>query len=298
MSFADLEARPTPVPAASRGAESKPPVTVLRPAGRWQPLGLQELWRGRELLWTLAARDVSVRYKQTVLGAAWALLQPLLLMAIFTLVLGRVAKLPAGGFPYPLFVLAGLLPWMLFATAVNSSSGSVVGAERLITKIYFPRLYVPLAACAPALADFAVGYAALLVIMVAFYGIIPGIGVLLALIPVAFVALAAIGVGSGLAALNVLYRDVKYTIPFLIQTWMFATPSIYMDLSQADPSSVTGWLLRLNPLTGLVAATRAFALGGAVDWASLALGATAALIMFAVGCFGFRQIEPRFSDVI
>jgi lipopolysaccharide transport system permease protein len=296
MSFADLEAHPPAV--APRTAEPKVHVTVLRPTGRWQPLGFQELWRGRELLWTLASRDVSVRYKQTVLGAAWALLQPLLLMAIFTLVLGRVAKLPTGGFPYPLFVLAGLLPWMLFATAVTSSSASVVGAERLITKIYFPRLYVPLAACAPALADFAVGYTAFLVIMVAFYGIVPGIGAILALIPVAFMALAAIGVGSGLAALNVLYRDVKYTIPFLIQTWMFATPSIYMDLSAAGPSSVAGWLLRLNPLTGLVAATRAFALGGTVDWTSLALSAAAATLMFAIGCFGFRQIEPRFSDVI
>jgi lipopolysaccharide transport system permease protein len=296
-------------------------VTVIEPQVGLGTLRLGELWQHRELLFFLIWRDVKVRYKQTLLGAAWAVIQPVMMMIVFTIFLGRMAHVSSGVWPYPLFVYAGLLPWTFFATAIASAANSVVGSEQLITKVYFPRLTIPFAAVGAALVDFAIAFGVLLVLM-AWYGVMPGIGLLTLPLVVALLALAALGVGSGLAALNVAYRDFRYVVPFLVQLWMFATPSIYLQppadaptqieqtapasnsaadataTTEAQWSSPTRWLLELNPLTGLVSFFRAAALGGELPWGSLAGSAVLVGIFFAVGCLYFRRTEGTFADII
>ncbi|HEV3344973.1 MAG TPA: ABC transporter permease, partial [Pirellulales bacterium] len=198
-------------------------LTVIRPDAGWQAIGWRELWRYRELLYFLAWRDVKVRYKQTALGAAWAILQPALMMAVFTIFFGRLAHVDSGGLPYPLFAFLGLLPWTFFVTAIASAGNSVVGSERLITKVYFPRLLIPFASVGAALVDLAVAFSMLAALML-WYGVPPAWGWLFAPGILALLTLAALGTGALLAALNVAYRDVRYVIPFLVQLWMFATP--------------------------------------------------------------------------
>jgi lipopolysaccharide transport system permease protein len=290
-------------PAQTAGADScdLPEITVDA-AGGWQLLNLADLWRARELIWLLAWRDVKVRYKQTVLGAAWAVLQPGLTMAVFALFLGRLAHVPSDGFPYPLFVYAGLLPWSFFATAVTCAGNSIVDSERLITKVYFPRLAIPFAAVGAALVDLTIASGLLLVLM-AVYGARPGWGLLLVPGLVALTALAALGAGSLVAALNVRYRDFRYVIPFLVQLWMFATPSVYMQTvgGAAGPETLPpglAALLWLNPLTPLIAAFRAAALGGEVPWPGLAVSAGLTVVLFLAGCAVFRRVEDSFADVI
>jgi lipopolysaccharide transport system permease protein len=210
-------------------AAEAPPVTVIEPPRGWQLLNFHELWQYRELLLFLTWRDVVVRYKQTILGAAWALLQPALMMVVFTVFLGQMAQVDSGDFPYPVFVYAGLLPWSFFATAISNAGNSVVGSAQMVSKIYFPRLLIPLGAVAAALVDFLIAFSLLIVLMF-IYGIRPGFGILLVPMVMALAFMAAVGVGSLLAALNVAYRDFRYTIPFLVQIWMFATPTIYMQV--------------------------------------------------------------------
>jgi lipopolysaccharide transport system permease protein len=224
----DLEA----LEAAERPAPAGRPITVIIPPRAWQLINLSELWEHRELIYLMAWRDIKVRYKQTVLGAAWAVLQPALMMVVFTVFFGRLAKVPSGDLPYPLFAYAGLLPWTFFATAIANAGNSVIGSERLITKIYFPRLAVPFAAVGAAVVDLAVAFG-LLIAMMLYYGIAPGPGLLLVPVLVGLMILAAVGVGTLLAALNVSYRDFRYVIPFLVQLWMFATPSVYMQVEGA-----------------------------------------------------------------
>ncbi len=273
-----------------------PVVTRIRPAQGWQLINFRELWQFRELVYFLTWRDVKVRYKQTLLGAAWAILQPLMMMVVFTIFFGRLAGVPAGDFPYPLFAYAGLLPWTFFATAIASAGNSVVSSERMITKIYFPRLAVPFAAVGAAVVDFIVALG-LLIGMMAYYRVAPGPGLLL--VPAIFgaILLAALGVGTLLAALNVAYRDFRYVIPFLVQLWMFATPTVYM---QPKPGS-NGWiqvLMAVNPMTSLIAAFRSAALGDPVPWGALGIAAVAVAIVFFVGCFYFRRVEDTFADII
>ena len=293
--------RVEPLPTLARMAPlPEPPArprTVIRPPTGWQLLNLRELWEFRDLLYFLVWRDVKVRYKQTLLGAAWAVLQPLLMMVVFTIFFGRLASVSSAGLPYPLFAYAGLLPWFFFAGAVGSAGNSVVGSERLITKVYFPRPAVPFGAVGAGVVDFGIALG-LLVLLMAWHGVAPGLTVLL--LPVVFAALllAALGVGTLLAALNVRYRDFRYVIPFLLQVWMFATPAVYMQL---PPSADDSWLalaLALNPLTGLIATFRACALGLPVPWGPFGLGASAAVVMFLVGCLYFRKVEDSFADVI
>lgn len=284
------------VPALQEGSVCEPSVTRICPASGWQALNLVELWRYHELLYILVWRDVKVRYKQTALGAAWAVLQPLMMMVVFTVFFGRVAKLPTGDLPYPLFSFAGLLPWTFFATAIASAGNSVVAAERLISKVYFPRLAVPFAAAGAAVVDFVIAFGMLLVLM-AWYGVTPGLSLLLVPLIFAVIVLAATGVGTLLAALNVAYRDFRYVIPFLVQLWMFATPTVYMqvDATHAGPLHT---LLACNPLTPLIAAFRAACLGGPIDWVAVAGATAAAVVVFLVGCFYFRRVEGDFADVI
>ena len=274
-------------------------VTFIRPARAWQPINFRELWRYRELIYILAWRDVKVRYKQTLLGAAWAVLQPGLMMVVFTIFFGRLAHVSSGGVDYSVFVYAGLLPWTFFATAITSAGNSVVGSERLITKVYFPRLAVPLASVGAAVADSFIACGLLLVLMLC-YGVVPGASLLLAPLFLAIILLAAVGVGTLLAALNVAYRDFRYVIPFLMQFWMFATPTVYMQTGD-DVSNVVRFFLEMNPMTGLVAAFRAAVLGeasGAIPWFSVALAMALSLLAFFVGCLYFRRVEDSFADVI
>jgi lipopolysaccharide transport system permease protein len=275
--------------------------TVIRPPAGWQLINVAELWQARDLLYFLAWRDVKVRYKQTLLGVAWAVLQPAMMMFIFYLVFVVVAQKYDGKTPYPLFAFSALLPWSFFATAISSAGNSVVGSERLITKIYFPRLAVPFAAVGAAIVDFCVAMPLLIALFVC-YGKSPGWSVLLAPVIFFLLVLSAAGVGTFLAALNVAYRDFRYIIPFLVQLWLYATPTIYFDLSgPINPDSRFGWvkqLLPLNPLTGLIASFRAVLLDQEIPVRDLCFSAAMALVLFFVGCFYFRRVEDSFADVI
>jgi lipopolysaccharide transport system permease protein len=277
-------------------------LTVIRPPRGGQLLNLRELWQFRDLLYFLTWRDVKIRYKQTLLGATWAILQPVMLMVIFLICFNRMAGVSSGDLPYPLFVYAGLLPWTFFATAINNSSNSVVGSERLITKIYFPRLAIPFASVAAAAVDSFMAFSLLLAMVLYYrlqgYPVAPGLGLLLAPVLFGGVVLVAAGVGTGIAALNVKYRDFRYVIPFMVQVWMFATPTIYMQ--PRDSGDVQGFyfLLELNPLVGLVAGFRASMLGGPLPWVQLAVSGACAIGLFLIGCLYFRKVEDGFADVI
>ncbi|MBY0522444.1 MAG: ABC transporter permease [Gemmataceae bacterium] len=279
-------------PVASGAAST----TVITASGGWQLINVRELWQFRELIYFLVWRDVKVRYKQTVLGAAWAILQPAMMMIVFTIFFSSLAHVPAGDLPYPVFVYAGLLPWTFFANAVSSAGNSVVGSERLISKVYFPRLAVPLAAVGAAVVDFIIAFGLLLVLMLA-YGILPGPELLL--VPVFFgvILLVAQGVGTLLAALNVAYRDFRYVLPFLIQLWMFATPTVYMQLPE-EPTGLAQAALACNPLLALIAAFRAAVLGGPIPWGACAIATVVALGMLFFGCLYFRKVEDSFADII
>jgi lipopolysaccharide transport system permease protein len=283
-------------PASPRGEAVR-----IRPSSGWRALNLAELWRYRELLWFLALRDVKLRYKQTALGAAWAVIQPLFTMIVFSVFFGRLGGIPSDGVPYPLFALCALLPWQLFAYALTQSSNSVVNEQRLITKVYFPRLIVPAASVLSGLVDFAVAFV-LLLGMMGYYAAAgdyrgsPGWALLAVPLFVLFAVAAALAVGLWLAALNVQYRDFRYTIPFLTQFWMFASPVAY-------PSSLVPerWrpLYGLNPMAGVIEGFR-WALLGKEDpsWGLLGVSAAAVAALLAGGLFYFRRMEKTFADVV
>jgi lipopolysaccharide transport system permease protein len=313
------------VDAGAAGANSSGVLTRIRPARGWQWINFGELWQFRELIYFLTWRDVKVRYKQTALGAAWAILQPLMMMLVFTIFFGRMAGVSSGDLPYPLFAYAGLLPWTFFATAIAAAGNSVVGSERLITKIFFPRLAVPFAAVGAAVVDFVIAFG-LLIAMMAYYHVRPGWGMLFTPLVFGSTLLAALGIGALLAALNVAYRDFRYVIPFLVQVWMFATPSIYMQVTDgstpfprrpaSDPSAPASAptdaigtrplpvspLLRsalaLNPMTGLIGAFRAAVLGKAIPWGQYVCSSVCSVLAFVIGCLYFRRVEDNFADII
>ena len=233
--------QPAAARARARGDTNLDYVTVIQPRSGWRLINIRELWKFRELLGFLIWRDVKVRYKQTLLGAAWAILQPFLMMLVFTILFARMAKVSSGGLPYPLFSFAGLLPWTFFSTAISQAGNSVVGSERMITKIYFPRLAIPFASVGAAVVDFAIAFGMLVVLMI-WYRVVPTAAILLAPLVIVLIALAALGVGTLLAALNVAYRDFRYVIPFLVQLWMLATPTVYMqpaEYAQPRPAAAT-----------------------------------------------------------
>jgi lipopolysaccharide transport system permease protein len=239
-------------------------------------------------------RDVKVRYKQTLLGAAWAVIQPLFAMAIFTLFFGRLAGVPSDGIPYPIFAYAGLLPWMFFSNAVTNSGNSLVGSSNLITKVYFPRMIIPAAAVGAGLIDFAIALLILVVLMI-YYGIAVSVNLLMFPVLVALTILLALGVGMLMSGLNVKYRDVRHALPFLIQLWMFATPIVY------PASLVPGkWRLAyaLNPLTGIIEGYRCSLFGRTFDWSSLATSAGITLAILIYSAYSFRRMEKSFADVV
>lgn len=271
------------------------PVQVIEPRRGLAGLDLRELWRFRELLFVFTWRNILVRYKQTALGVLWAILQPVFLMIVFTLVFGRLAKLPSEGIPYPIFSYSALLPWLFFANALTQSSQSVVGASNLLQKVYFPRLTIPIAAVLSSLVDFVVAFGVLIGLMV-YYSIVPGWEIVFLPLFTVLAFVAALGVGLWLSALNVRYRDVGYTVPFLTQLWFFATPVVYSARSVHEPLQT---LLGLNPMAGVVEGFRWALVGTAHPaWGTLALSAAVALIVLASGIAYFRTLERTFADVV
>ncbi len=268
--------------------------TVIEPPHGWKTLDLEELWCYRELLWVLIERDVKVRYKQTVLGSAWAIIQPVMMMIVFSIFFGHLAKMPADGLPYPIFVYAGLLPWTYFANAIAASAGSLVGSANLVSKVYFPRLVVPLSAAGGGLVDLAVAIVVLFGMMI-WYGVGCSRNLLMAPLLIAGTVFIALGVGLLLSALTVAYRDFRYVIPFLVQLWMFATPVVY-------PASLVPehwrWLLFLNPMAGFIEGFRSAFLARAFDWTALCISFAVAVAMFAAGVAYFEKVERRFADII
>jgi lipopolysaccharide transport system permease protein len=289
------EAAMTPGTAGDATEQAEPIETVIKARPGWQLLDLRELWRYRELLLLLAWRDVAVRYKQTILGVVWVVLQPLALMAAFSLFLARVGGIAEQVEHYPLFVLTGLIAWQFFSGAVTAAAGSVVGNQALVTKVYFPRLIIPLSAAGAGLVDFGVGLGLLSLAAVSF-GVVPGWGILLLPALVLLLALSALGVGILLAALTVSYRDFRYVVPFCIQFWMFATPVIYIPVELLGPT--TRELLPLNPAYGLILNFRNATLGAPLDWYALAISAAVGLVGFVVGCLYFRRVERSFAEII
>jgi lipopolysaccharide transport system permease protein len=278
------------------GQLAGPPVTVIERRPGWQVVDWEELWRYRELLFFLTWRDVKVRYKQTVLGAAWAVLQPLATMIVFSLFFGRVAASPTSNVPYWLFVLTGLVPWIFFSTAIASASQSVVGNQNLVTKIYFPRLIIPMGAVAAGLVDLAISMGMLLILMMV-YGVMPGWSLLLMPGMVLGLVVSALGVGTLLSALTVAYRDFRHVVPFLVQLWMFATPCIYLQAEMAvGPRGRL--LLPINPAYGLIANFRSAVLGGNLDWYALVVSSIVGLGLLLVGGLYFRRVEQGFADII
>jgi lipopolysaccharide transport system permease protein len=281
---------------SSSGSYALPdkPVVSIEPRKRWAPINLRDLWACRELLYFLMWRDIKVRYKQTVLGAAWAIIQPLVTMIIFTYFFGKLARVPTDGVPYPIFFYTGLLLWTFFSNGVTNGANSLIGNSNLITKVYFPRLIIPSAAVGAGLLDFAIA-SLLLIGLLIYYGFSPTWGYLMVLPLVVLTTLFALGIGIWFSALNVRYRDVRYALPFLIQVWMFLSPIIY-------PSSLVPeewrWVLSLNPLTGLVESFRSSLFGRPLPWLALAYSAGFTLIMLVYASFTFRRMERTFAEYI
>ncbi|MDX2257899.1 MAG: ABC transporter permease [Hyphomicrobiaceae bacterium] len=281
-------------PAMPPRASEAQRVTVIRPSRGWRSLDLAELWRYRDLFGMLVERDVKVRYKQTVLGSAWAILQPVMTMVVFTVLFGQFAKMPSDGVPYPIFVYAALLPWLFFANSITTAANSLVGSSNLISKVYFPRLLIPLSSIGASLVDFAIASSVLLVMMV-YYGLGWSLNLLLVPFLTLGIIFAALGVGTLLAALNASYRDFRYVVPFGVQLWMFVTPVAY-------PISVVPeawrWVIFLNPMTGLIDAMRAAFLGLPLNGSAIVVSLAVSVLLFAIAVAYFERVERGFADVI
>lgn len=281
------------IAAAEEFTRDKPVITI-EAGGKFAGFDLADLWHHRDLFFFLTWRDVKVRYKQTVLGAGWAILQPFLTMVLFTLIFGKLAKVPSDGVPYPIFAYAGLLPWSFFSNAVTNSGNSLVGNASLITKVYFPRMIIPGAAVGAGLVDFAIA-GVILVAMMAWYGIGIGVSVLMIVPLVLITAIFALAIGLWMSGLNVKYRDVRYALPFFVQIWMYATPIIYPV--NFVPQQWR-WLLVLNPLTGIIEGYRSALFSRPFAWGHLAVSTAMSLAVLLYAAYSFKQMEREFADVI
>ena len=271
------------------------PVTILRPSKGWAPLRLRELWEYRELLYFLTWRDIKVRYKQTVLGAAWAIIQPFFTMVIFSLFFGRLAKVPSDGLPYPIFSYTALVPWTFFANALTQASNSLIMDANTIKKVYFPRLITPAAAMLAGLVDFVLAFAILLGMMLV-YGVVPTLNILWLPLFLLLALATSLGVGLWLSAMNVQFRDVRYTVPFLVQAWLFATPIAYPSSLLPEPWRT---LYGINPMVGVVEGFRWALLGTATAPGPIIfVSALVALTLLVSGAFYFRRMEKTFADVV
>lgn len=281
--------------AAEEVIEPTMPILRIRPSRGWRHINLEEVWQYRELLYFLSWRDIKVRYKQTVLGAAWAILQPVLTMAVFSLFFGKLAKMPSDGIPYPIFAYAALVPWMFFSNGLIQSSNSLVQNANMLKKIYFPRLIIPIATIASGAVDFLLALV-LLFFMMAFYGIAPTANVVWLPLLLLLGISTALGVGLWLSALNVQFRDVRYIIPFLTQFWLFATPISYPSSLLPEPwRTVYG----LNPMVGVVEGFRWALLGTqTAPGLTVALSAVMSLALLTTGVFYFKRMEKTFADTV
>jgi lipopolysaccharide transport system permease protein len=285
-------------PAAKVGSaapDRNPPVYLIEPPRGWSALQFRELWTSRDLIYFMAWRDVKVRYTQAVMGVAWAVIQPVLLMVVFSIFLGRLAKVPSAGVPYPLFVFAGLVPYTFFANSVSSATESLVTNSKLVSKVYFPRVVIPLAALVSWLPDFGIALSLLTGLML-LYGLIPGWSILALPLFAGIALLTATSIAVWLSALNVAYRDVRYATPFVLQLWLFASPIVYpVSLVPEQYRLIYG----LNPLAGVVEGIRWSLLGGrSPDWALVAVSAGIAVVLLAAGMCYFRRVETFFADLI
>jgi lipopolysaccharide transport system permease protein len=281
-------------PTATGQADHQEPTVVIEASHGWRELGLSELWSHRELMFFFVWRDLKVRYRQTAFGAAWAVMQPVLLMIVFSVSVGRISGVGPKNLPYPLFAFAGLVPWTLFASSLTSASNSLVSSEAIITKVYFPRLLLPFAAVGSFIIDFLVAMVVLLVLML-YYGTVPTIAVVWLPLFTLFALVTALGVGTWLAAINVRYRDVKYVVPFLVQTWMFASPVIYVSTLIPDNWR---WLYALNPMTGVLDGFRWALIGGSRPDSLILVSAAASVLVFTSSLVYFKHTEQTFADVI
>jgi lipopolysaccharide transport system permease protein len=274
------------------------PVTEILPSRGWVNLKLRELWAYRELLFFLTWRDIKVRYKQTLLGASWAIIQPVMTMVVFSLFFGELAKIPSGGVPYPIFSFVAVVPWTFFANSVTTSSNSLVGSAQLIKKVFFPRLVVPIASVLGNIVDFVLAFTVLILMMLA-YGIWPTAAVLWILLFTLLAFITALGVGLWLSALNVEYRDVRYAVTFLVSLWQFASPVAYS--SSLIKNDLLRTLYGLNPMAGVIEGFRWSLLGTTVAPAPgpmLWVSAAVAVILLTTGAFYFRRMEHNFADVV
>jgi lipopolysaccharide transport system permease protein len=278
----------------SRVVLPETPLIKIRVGNRWSSIDLREIWAHRELLYFLVWRDLKVRYKQTILGASWVILQPLLMTLVFAVFLGKIARVPSGSVPYVLFLYSGLLPWTFFSNAVSSSSHSLIASAHMITKVYFPRSIVPAAALLVRLSDFLIASVTLIILML-YYSQPFTWAILIAPLLMLHLTLLALGLGLWFSALNVKYRDIGTALPVLLQLWMFASPIIY-------PSSLVPqqwkWTYDLNPLAGIIEGFRASILGLGFNWRSLMISAAITLALLVYSTYAFKHLEDEFADVV
>jgi lipopolysaccharide transport system permease protein len=270
------------------------PLVVIQPGKSFSLQKLHDIWTYRELLYFLTWRDVKVRYKQTALGAAWAILQPLFMMLIFTIFFGRLAGVASAGVPYPLFALAGLVPWTFFSNAVTASSNSLVGSANLITKVYFPRLIVPAAAMLAGLVDFVLAFLLLAGLMI-YYRVSLTIHLLFLPVLILLTALFGLGVGTWMSALNVKYRDVRFALPFLMQLWLFVS-SVIFPSSSVPPKY--RWILIMNPISGIIEGYRSALFGLPFDWPAIGIASLITVVVLFYSAYSFSRVERSFADII
>jgi len=274
--------------------ESAPPTLIIRPPRKWVPVDLRELWAYRELLTTFTMRDIKIRYKQTGLGFAWAIIQPLFMMVIFTIIFGGFAQIPSEGIPYPLFSFAALLPWMLFSEGLTRSTMSMVANANIMTKVYFPRLIMPISGILSPLVDFIVSIS-ILIVMMAYYGFVPTTNVIFLPLFILLALATSLGVGLWLSALNVKYRDFQYTVPFIIQIWMYASPVVYP--ATMLPKAIQP-LYGLNPMAGVIEGFRWSLLGTEMPSAIIYVSVFVVAVLLISGMFYFRRMEQYYADIV
>lgn len=271
-----------------------PPDIHIEPSRGWVALELRDLWKYREMIYFLTWRDVKVRYKQTVLGAAWAIIQPVFTMIVFSIFFGKLAQLDSEGIPYPIFSYAALLPWNYFSQSLSQSSNSIVGSAHLITKVYFPRLIIPLTSVVSGLVDFGISFLVLIVLMV-YFQVQPTVGLFLLPLFLLLSAITALGVGLWLSALNVQYRDVRYIVPFVLQFWLFATPVVYSSKLLDEPWRT---LYGLNPMVGVVEGFRWALLGTDPPKLMILISTIVSIFLVVSGIYYFRRMEKYFADLV
>jgi lipopolysaccharide transport system permease protein len=278
----------------SKSPDFKSPVKIIRPMDGWMPIDLKELWEYRELVHTFAMRDIKVRYKQTALGAAWAVIQPFMMMVVFTIFFGKLAKIPSEGIPYPLFSYAALLPWTLFSEGITRSTNSMITNSNIMTKVYFPRLVMPISGILSPIIDFMIAFF-ILIAMMLFYGFVPTINIVWLPVFILLALMTSLGVGLWLSAFNVQYRDFQYTLPFLIQLWLFASPVVY-------PSSLLTesyrWIYGLNPMAGVIEGFRWALLGTNPPSTMIAFSFVIVMVILISGAYYFKRMEKTYADVV